>query len=323
MITRKDILAHLDRNVRMGFTVGLTSYTSQRGSFVSEMSSPQAYEVFADLGVTPWPVQNGGRKGAAGEDERTEAQKTGDIHAGGMPQSGDFPERAIMIYPVDWEVVIPVTHNAIDDDLTGDIERKARSAGIQFQRHMDWVGFDALNGGDGTDWGYCYDGNEFFDTAHADPNASYTTSQSNLGTSTLTLDNFKTIKIAAAKLKDNIGQPMGLSHNLLVVPPDLEYEAAQICTNVDAYDTANREKNPYAGSTNYLVAPGGWMDTTAWVIVDTSTGLMPLMMIVRKAPSLSIWDEELAADGGIRYYKLHARYNIAYLDWRLAYMGKS
>lgn len=323
MITRKDILAHLERDMRLGFAKGQDGYVAKRGAFVEEMDSDRAYEVFADLGATPWPVQNGGRLGSGGVDDRTEAEVTGGIHAGGEVQVGDFPERKIMLYPVDWEVLIDITHNAIDDDATGDVKRKAESAAIRFEQHMDWVCFNALNGGDGTTWGKGYDGQNLFSASHTDPGASYQTAQNNLGTSTLSLDNLKTIKIAASKLLDNTGQPMGLQHNLLIVPTDLEWEAGQITSNPMAYDTANNEKNPYAGQMQSLVAPGGYMDTTAWVLIDNSSIERPLFLVKRKVPTMSFTDNELAGDGGVRTYKWHARYNLAYGDWRLAYMGKS
>jgi len=323
MIVRTDILAHLDRTARVGFTAGTRAFTRQRDAFCQTMTSAAAYELLTDLGDTPWPVQNGGTLGSAGTDARTGAQQTGDLHAGARPIAFGTSERAIMVYPVDWEVTLPVTHNAINDDATTSLETWARSTAINFQRHMDYLAFLALNGGDGTTYGICYDGLNLFSNSHVDPKAEYTTVQDNLYGSTLSLDNFKTVKIAASKFLNSRGKPMGLNHNLLIVPPDLEYEAAQITQNREAYDTANREMNPYAGSTRLLVAPGGYLDSTAWFLVDPGLPVKPIIMIERQAPMLSVVDDELAGDGGVRFFKWHARYNIAYGDWRLAIMGNS
>lgn len=323
MITRTDIAAHLDAQVRIGFTVGATGYRPMRSAFVEEFPSTKAFELFADLGDQPWPVQNGGKLGSSGTDARTGAQITGDLHMGAQPQVFGTSERAILVYPVDWEVTVGVTHNAINDDSTGDLEGWARGASLQFEKHKDYMSFAALNGGDGTTYGLCYDGLYFFSNSHVDPGAEYTTVQDNLYGLTLTLDNFKAAKIAASKFLDSRGKPKGLNHSLLVVPPDLEYEAFQIASNPNAYDTGNNERNPYSGRTQVLVAPGGFVDTTSWFLVDPTGPRKPIMLVVRQQPQLAIVDNELAGDGGVRYYKWHARYNFVYGDWRLALMGNS
>lgn len=323
MIVRTDIAAHLEQTARIGFTAGTNSFAPQRGLISQQITSSKAFELLTDLGDTPWPVQNGGKLGSDGSDARTGAQKTGDMSMGGQPTVFGTEERAIMVYPVDWEIAIGITHNAINDDQTGSLESWARGAAVNFQKHMDWLVFAALNGGDGTTYGKCYDGQNFYSNSHADPGAEYTTAQDNLNGSTLSLDNFKTIKIAASKFLNSRGKPMGLNHSLLVVPPDLEYEAAQITLNREAYDTGNREMNPYAGNVRVLVAPGGYLDTTAWFLLDVSSPFKPIIVIERQAPRLAVVDNELAPDGGNRIFKWHARYNLAYGDWRLAVMGNS
>lgn len=323
MITRTDIKAHLDQSARVGFTIGQKGYTPLRSAFAQQMSSSAAYELLTDLGALPWPVQNGGKLGSSGTDARTGAQSTGDLHKGAQPQVFGTSEKAIMVFPIDWEITIGVTHNSIDDDKTGDLTNWASGAALNFQKHMDWISFAALNAGDATTYGLCYDGLYMFSNSHVDPGAEYTTVQDNLYALTLTLDNLRTVKVAASKFMDDRGKPKGMNHNLLIVPPDLEYEAAQITRNPQAYDTANRELNPYSGSISMLVAPGGYLDTTAWFMVDPTWPVKPIILIERKAPALSIWDQEDAGDGGVRWYKWHARYNVAYGDWRLAIMGNS
>ena len=73
---------------------------------------------------------------------------------------------------VDFEIAIGLTHNAINDDRTGKLMEWARGAGQNFQKHMDFLAFDALEKGDGTTYGVCYDGSDFFDNDHADPGAA-------------------------------------------------------------------------------------------------------------------------------------------------------
>ena len=326
MITRTDILAHLTRGVRVGFTVGMKGYTSLIESFCGSKTSDGAYENYTDMGSIPWPVQNAGKPGAAGTaSEIGDAPKVGRMDSGEVVQVVGGEERAVQVYNLDYEIVVALTHNAIDDNRAGDLESWAKSAGLRFAMHEDYLAFDALNNGAATtSYGACYDNYALFSGSHADPGAEYTTAQDNQYTSSLTLDNFETVKVAGAKFLDSRGQPMGFSHRLLIVPPDYEREGYQITGNPNAYDTADREINPYSGTTRMIVAPGAWLDSTSWFLADDGWGdAKPLYMQKRKDPQLAEWDDERAGDGGVRYYKFHARRSVFPGDWRLILQGNT
>lgn len=254
MITRQDIAMHLERQVRVGFVAGASQYTSLRGAFAREVPSSAAFESYADMGAPPWPVNNAGKQGPGGSDERTDAAIVGQMNSGGAVTVFGANEKSLIVYNVDWDITAAIDHNAIDDDQTGDLEAWARSASVNFERHKDYQCFNALNAGEAnTTYGNGYDKLPLFSNSHLDPGAEYQTAQDNLNSLVLSLDNFETIKVAASKFKDGRGQPVGYNHNLLIVPPDLERIAAQITTNRDAYDTANREINPYSGSVLSLI----------------------------------------------------------------------
>jgi len=324
-ILRKDVLAHLEQNVRTGALIGKKDYTPLRGAFTREFPSDGAYETYADMGSPPWPTQNAGKAGDGGKDERTHAPRAGRLSGGRQITILGGEERALTVTNLDWEVAIGITHNAINDNRAGDLENWARDAITQFERHKDFECFNALNsGGAVSGYGACYDGLSFFNDGHVDKGAEYQTGQDNAFALVLSLDNYETVKVAGSKFKDGRGQPVGLNHSLLLVPPDLERTAFQIARNHQAYDTNNREANPYAGATKLLVAPGGWLDSTAWFVVDDSLpNQKPLGIQVRQEPELVMWDDENAGDGGIRYYKFHARYTVFFGDWRLAVQGNT
>lgn len=324
MITRSDIAAMLEYRVRTGFKLGLQSYSPLRRAFVADNASDGAFEVYADMGAPPWPVNNAGKQGAGGTDERTGLPQVNRMSSGGAVRVIGGESQGIVVWNVDWEIVTAVSHNAIDDDRTGEVDRWARGAGVNFEKHKDYLAFDYLNNGEATtSYGPGYDNLSFFNDSHIDPGAEYQTAQDNKLATALSLDNFEAAKIAASKFLDSRGQPIGLNHNILIVPPDLERIAAQIADNREAYDTANREINPYAGAVSYIVAPGGWLDTTAWFLIDGSQAEKPLFMQNRKSPEMVMWDVESEGDGGHRYFKWHARYAIAAGDWRLAIQGNT
>jgi hypothetical protein len=321
MITRTDILAHLERNARGGFLAAMKAYTPLRAPFCGQTPSDGPFEIYADLGAVPWPGQNGGQGGSQGTDGRIGAEQTSGLHEGGPITVLGGNERSIVVYNDDWNIPIGVWHNAINDGKAS-LEQWARNAGNRFQQHQDYLAFAALNGGDGTTYGKCYDGLYFFSNSHVDKNAQYTTVQDNLNGLALSLDNFETVRVAAAAFKDDRGQPCGFDHSLLVHSVNLERVAAQIVSNREAYDTANREMNPYAGKITGLRAPGGYVDSTFWAIVDPSQPQKPINIQLRQAPELVFWDDHTQGNG-VRYYKWVARYTVFYGDWRLASMGNS
>lgn len=253
-----------------------------------------------DIGASPMPTSNKGR-----------------------PQVQDYIEKTLTVTPKDWDITVYISHNAVKDDKTGELERKVRSAGENFQLHISNLAFQALNDGDSTtNFGAGYDGLSFFNDAHFDKGASYVTAQDNKFALTLSLDNFETVRVAGRKFRQDQGEFVGYNHKLLIVPPELERTAAQITSNKEAFDTANREMNPYAGQTSYLVHPK--LDSTAWILVEDSVSIKPIIIAMREQPNLqSAWFDPEAADGGRYYFKFYARYNHYFSDWRLALMGNS
>lgn len=322
MITRTDVLAHLEASMRVGFLKAGRSYTPLRSAFCEDVTSDGAFETYADMGAVPMPAQIGGQSGAQGTDGRTGAQQTGGLHEGGEITILGGNERSLVVYNQDWDIPIGIWHNAIDDNRVGNLDRWARSAGVRFEQHKDKLAFAALNAGAASTYGNCYDGQVLFSASHADPGAQYTTAQSNTNALALSLDNFETVYTAAGKYLDDRGEPNGLMPNLLIHAFDLKRTAVQITDNFDAYDTANRERNPYAGDFTRLSAPGGYLDTTAWFLVAGGTPEKPVNLQLRMSPQLRTWDDETQGMG-VRYYKWVARYTIFYGDWRLITQGNT
>lgn len=323
MITRNDVLAHLEKNMRLGFLMGSKDYQPLRSAFVRETTSDGAFETYADLGAAPWPRQNGGQAGAQGTDGRiASAQQTGGVHEGGQIQVVGGNEISQIVFNSDWDVTIGVWHNAINDDRVGGLENWALNAGTRFQQHMDWLCFDALNTGAANTHGLAYDGQVFFYASHVDPSGEYQTAQSNVNTSTLSLDNFETIYVAATEYKDDRGQPAGYSPNLLIYPPAYARTAAQIIQNIEDYGTANRAINPYAGKIQGLEAPGGYIDSTSWFLAVGNLPQKPINLQIREAPTLISWDDHTQGNG-IRYFKWVSRYEVFYGNWRLCTQGNT
>jgi len=290
---------HLVSGARTGFLVAMKSVSLpwQRVAMVHNMDGKTTDLV--DLGAAPMPVKS----------------------IGGL-QSQDFIEKTMEVRPEDWEIVVWISQNAIDDDRTGTLGRKVKGAGRNFQRHINKRVFQVLNAGDGQTYGACYDGQDFFDSDHSDAGAAYTTNQDNENTLTLSIDNFETVFVAAQGFRNDQGEYVEYQHDLLVINPATERIAAQICKNEWSYDTGNREKNPYDGEITYVKSP--YLDSTAWHLIASNEGIKPIIVAMRKQPQLQdAWFDPTAADGGRHYFKFFARYEMYYGDWRLACQGNT
>ena len=291
---------HLVVAARTGFLTTATPAVPAYAPIASVLNMGAKSIDLVDLGAAPMPTENRGRS-----------------------QAQDFIEKTMTVTPKDWDITTWISYNAIKDDQTGELDRKVRAAGQNFQLHISNQAFKALNDGDATtNFGACYDGLSFFNAAHFDPGAAYVTTQDNSDAIVLSLDNFETERVKARNFKQDQGEFCDYNYDLLVVSPALERIAANICNNREAYDTANREMNPYAGQLRYVVSPK--FDATAWTLVASGAGSKPIIIAMREAPNLQeAWFDPEAADGGRYYFKFYARYNHFYGDWRLAIMGNT
>lgn len=295
-----NVPSHLVVAARTGFLATAEPEVPAYDPIAETLDMSAASVELVDLGGSPMPTRNKGRA-----------------------QGQDFIEKKLTVTPLDWDITVWISHNAIKDDQTKTLERKVRGAGMNFQKHIAQQAFKALNDGDAiTNFGAGYDSLSFYNDSHVDKGAAYSTAQDNKYGLTLNLDNFETVRVAATKTRDDQGEFSGFDYDLLVVSPELERVAANICNNKDAYDTANREMNPYAGKLRYIVSPK--LDSTAWILTASNAGIKPIIVAMRESPNLqAAWFDPNAKDGGRYYFKFYARYNHFYGDWRTAYMGNS
>lgn len=291
---------HLTVGARTGFLVALKKYPADWKKVAMVCSLDGSAVDLVDLGAAPMP----------------KSSKTGITIQ-------DMIEKTIAVTPVDWDVTVWISQNAIDDDRTGSLLRRCRQAGENFNKHLNNRVFSVLNGGDGSTYGACYDGKDFFDNDHVDGGANYQTVQSNEGALTPTIDNFETTWVAAQGIRDDQGEYCLYNYDQPVVPPALYREMMQIVKNEWAYDTVNREINPYKGGLKEpIVSPQ--LDSTAWHLIASNETIKPLIVAMRKQPNLQhAWFDPKAPDGGRNYFKFFARYEVHYGDWRLAYQGNT
>ncbi len=178
----------------------------------------------------------------------------------------------------DYELTIGVGQNEFEDENLGIYSNLFEEMGRSARKWPDDIIKIALQAGDTTD---SYDGQPFFSVDHPiDP--AKPTGQDNLFTGTaLSAANYETGRAAMKCLTGEDGQGLGMSPNLLIVPPQLEGTARTIL-KADLISGGNT--NVFANSAQLLVVDELCDEPTVWYLMDTSRAIKPLLFQQRKAP---------------------------------------
>lgn len=291
-----NVPAHLIVTARTGFLSTAEPNVPTYADLATTIDMPAKSTELVDIGGAPMPLEHIGR-----------------------PELQEFIEKRMTVTTKEWTIKVGISYRAVRDDQTGDLRRKAESAGDNFQRHISQQVYATLNAGDAT---LTYDGQNFFANAHVDKGAAYVTPQDNLHALALDIDNFETVLTSARRFRDDQGNFTDYQYDLLVVSPELERDAAAITGKGLFVPTTLATVNPYAGNFNYRVS--NQFDTTAWVLVNTKASIKPVIVAMREKPGLraATFDAD-GPDGGMYYFWFGASYNHFLGDWRLAVMGRT
>jgi phage major head subunit gpT-like protein len=218
----------------------------------------------------------------------------------------------------DWEATVEVDRNHIEDDSLGIYAPQAQMAGYSAKQLPDEIVMDLVNGAFAN---LCFDGQYFCDTDHSVAGASV----SNKGTAALAastqaaaIASFGAARTAMKKFKNDEGQPLNITPNVLLVPPALE-DIANILANNDKLDDG--KPNPYKGTVT-VVADSRLTSDTAWFLLDTTKPVKPFIYQERKKPVFVQQTDPQADDVFTRRkfkYGAEARAAGGYGFWQLCY----
>jgi len=180
----------------------------------------------------------------------------------------------------DWEATVEVDRNHIEDDNLGIYAPQAQMAGYSAKQLPDEIVIGLVNDGFTN---LCYDGQYFFDTDHSVAGASV----ANKGVAVLSCAtlaaaqaSFGAARTAMKKFKNDEGQPLNTTPNILLVPPALEDTALVLKNNERLEDG---KQNPYKG-TFEVVTDTRLTSDTAWFLLDTTKPVKPFIYQERKKP---------------------------------------
>ncbi len=215
-----------------------------------------------------------------------------------------------------WESTLSVDRTALEDDQYGQIALRVRQMALVAKQHLDSIVFGLLGQGF-TAAGY--DGVPFFGVHNQGA------AQSNKGTEALSAGALQAGITAMMRFTDDQGRPMGMRPSLLVIPPEMFWEASQLLDSAFypdpvAVGSQTLASNTLRGmltllTTPYLSSPSNWF------LLDTGRVVRALVLQMRKEFEFSAL-ESTSENGFLRdqfMYGVRARYNAGFGDWRAAY----
>lgn len=220
-----------------------------------------------------------------------------------------------------WEASIAVDRASIEDDLYGQIKLRVHGLARETKRHIDEIVFSLLTSGFNTT---CHDGQYFFDTDHSE---GVSGTQSNKGTDALSATALQDAITAMSKFKDDRGKPLGITPDVLVVPPDLQWTALELLNStyypevVDiSVGSQNLSANPLKNRLDLIVSPY-LSDSSDWFLLATKWVVRPLIFQSRVPVEFAAL-ESASENGFMRdqyIYGVRARYNAGFGLWQTAY----
>jgi phage major head subunit gpT-like protein len=296
--TPSDIPYHLTAGLK---TIFFKEYNRQVNDdwrkIVTEVPSTKASETYAWLGSTPamreWV------------DER-------------MPAS--LAEHGFQIDNKKWEASISVSKDALDDDQYGQIRVRVQQLAEASRDFYRVKAFDTIVGGTATE---CYDGQYFFDNDHSEGSSG---TQDNLNTLELTSENLTATRADMMRFKDDKGNVMGISGDILLVPPELEATALEIvgAETIERYTASGTDKQPTLNvhkGRYQVVVTERITDEDSWYLICGNRVTKPVIFQNRQATEFA----QLEANSETGFtrdeylYGVKNRFNMGLGDWRLAY----
>lgn len=207
----------------------------------------------------------------------------------------------IQITNHDYELTVSVQRNDIEDDKLGVYRQRFEIFGRATAKWPDQLLVARLQANPNG-----FDGVAMFAATHPlDPAGN----QDNDYALALNAANYRTNRQLMMAYTGEDGQPLNVVPDLLIVPPQLEGVAKDIC---QAPFLAGGATNTDYGTARVLMVPELANAGTRWYLADTSTGIMPWIFQLRRAPTMvmkdgptddnAFWDRDLIYGSDARGY---------------------
>jgi phage major head subunit gpT-like protein len=217
------------------------------------------------------------------------------------------------ITPGEFIVELPVRRSFLEDNLYSQILQPSQQLGDSAQLLMETDAASVLNnafsgsylGGDGV---------ALCSASHPNgPEVSGT--QSNTGTSALTVDSIEATRLAMQAYKDDKGNLIGGSPDMIIVPPGLDFSALQLNNSPMDPRTANNAVNPRFGA--YEIVRWDYLtDSNNWFMVDSVKMKMNLLWVDRVPLDIRLKNQDTTV---FATWIARTRFGYGWTDWRWIY----
>jgi phage major head subunit gpT-like protein len=190
-----------------------------------------------------------------------------------------------------WELTLSVDKFKLQDDSYGIYAPMISMMGQQAAKWPDYMLVDKLRANSEL----LYDGKAFFASDHpvnVDDPLNTGVYDNDFGLA-LSPDNFASVYTSMATFQGEDGKPLGITPNLLVVPPQLKLTAMNLLNGtfiapqlVGGNTQVGANANVLQGWAELLVVPELAVDPTTWYLFDTSKAIKPMFFQQRQAPIL-------------------------------------
>lgn len=185
-----------------------------------------------------------------------------------------------------YEATLGIDVDAINDSKYGQIEIRVRGLAQEVVRYKEYLVMSAVNNGATN---LAYDNTAFFDGSRT-IGASGTIDNSD--TAAITQANLQAAIVKMMAYKDDMGKPMGIRPDTLVVGPDKYLVALELLTSQVNAEVSNA--NQYRQNMDNVIKQLGiqlivspYIAATRWFLFDTSKAVKPIILQDREGPIFS------------------------------------
>lgn len=298
-LTRGDIPKHLLAGIRTEFMKGYDSYNPIYTDVTMEVKSDKAIEDYAWLGSTP---------------KMREFLDT-------LVLEGRS-EYAFQIRNKLYTSGLSIDVSALEDNQYSQYMMTSQMMGEEARKNYDAVLAELIEGN-----GLCYDGQNFFDTDHAEGDSGTQINTYNGATYALDVDAVKELLQAMMGFKDDNGRPINVMPTHIMVPTSLAFSASEIFDNKNE-SNLTKEEAVLKGRLKVVVNPYLTNNATAansQYYILAAGGVKKPFVFQNRVPADVVSSEtskDYEAMMNERYiYKARARFNMGFGDWRYAIRG--
>lgn len=238
----------------------------------------------------------------------------------------DMANSSFALTNLPFELTLGVDRDDWEDENTGTYGVRAEMMGQAAAKLPDQRIAAAITAGQaavGT--GLSYDGLSYFNANHTINPAGV---QANTNTLALTAANYETVRGAMGSFTGETGQSLGVTPNVLAVPPALEGTGKRILEAdivADAVVATAGTTNTNKGTASLLVVPElAAISNTCWFLLDCTKPIRPFIWQLRKAPTFAqMTDPSSFVSFMLKQFiwGVEARGAAGYGPWWLAYQG--